>query len=951
MYFLKKLFFITFLSFILLLSGCQSNNSGVSDEAISNNDISIKTDINSTKTTVQADNNSTNRIQKLSIVNESNISVENSSEEKEINIIAFDKYGSSLTEGEISFTWPQEIIDKGIDIGSITPAKAALVDGKTQFIYTAPSNLTMIKESGYDNIKFLFYSINKPDINVTLDINFNPLHDYIPSKPILKNIALSDSSIKVQVSKQINNLTVYAYSNQDTTNINTTLDIKYPEIIMKSGIDIGTLPSEIKVINGQAKLNYTGPINLNKTVEKLKALDLNNSITLNLYNQETSINIDLHLTFLAEEKYTNYILTAVTESSKISQENELKTIDIYLKSANNQPASDEPISINYFDGSYGTMNSFSGVTDNNGHLIFEYTAPNSIDTLNDFNISFQLLNDSSIKAFTTINIDLDIKKKKYQNYKLTAVALNSIITDNLQSKQIDIYLENNNHRPAVDEIIVLKYFDGTFGSVNSFSGITDGNGHVEFTYTSAVTLRDGDDYLLKFSLKNDSSIEDEVWFKVQQDSNKVASKKYKLTSSLQTNDIPMNLLSSKLILFTIKTDDELFASNEEIESITVKLLRPSLGIIEDSKNKKATNLQFNHLNNVQIKLTTNNISGVLPIEVKAILKSGEELSKIFNISLRSGPASAISISYVGEPTLISSRAKFTETWILTITDKYNNPVNSNPVISTGVMVGYAQSSDTTSNDSNYLYFNPSEDKNGTLDIENQNFQVNNTPFDNVDQTNEYLVTFANGYSYNASGKWDINIDLNNRLDLVDKFEGNNSSNLGFAVGHNYRQDRCEEGVEWLANSYTKNNNYTIDNTGTIKIIVEYDYYLVGKSVMLWTNLIETNNEKTVRLGESRKITLKGLGLNEVTPRSVPNGTNSKVYRFHIPVKGINSLYSNAKFSYRVDSTNLIINNIQDSNGDLDNCQAYVDITVTDNNTTDNKDGMITLKNLEIIDEF
>jgi len=380
--------------------------------------------------------------------------------------------------------------------------------------------------------------------------------------------------------------------------------------------------------------------------------------------------------------------------------------------------------------------------------------------------------------------------------------------------------------------------------------------------------------------------------------------------------------------------------------------------LEDTKGRTGYRLEFNEKNSITVNLVTDSISGVIPLKVETtfsdVNNNEQNLTEIFNILVQSGPPTAISLSYAGTVLTedLKSRAKFAERWVVTVTDKYNNLVNTHPAISTGIMLGYTQSSDNTSNDSNYLYFNPSEDKNGTIDVDNQNFKVDNEPFENVDQTNEYLVTFGNGYSYNASGKWDINTDTNDTLDLIDKFEGNSTSNLGFAVGHNYRQDRCEEGVEWVANTHPENNNYTIDDTGTIKIIVEYDYYLVGKSVMLWANLIGSNNGKTVRIGEARKITLRGFGLGEVTKILVPNGVKSEPYRFNIPIKGINTLYSNARFDYRVEVENLEINNTRDSNGNLDDCEAsYVYVTVTDNNSSDNNVSTITLKNLRIIDEF
>ncbi len=102
----------------------------------------------------------------------------------------------------------------------------------------------------------------------------------------------------------------------------------------------------------------------------------------------------------------------------------------------------------------------------------------------------------------------------------------------------------------------------------------------------------------------------------------------------------------------------------------------------------------------------------------------------------------------------------------------------------GMITGFAQdSSNTATNAGNYLYFAVG---NGALSSTSNNFTAQTTVFGNVDQTNEYLVTFGentkDNYIYNASGKWDINTNADTTiLDLVDSFDGANTVNLGYAV--------------------------------------------------------------------------------------------------------------------------------------------------------------------------
>ncbi|MEA2099839.1 MAG: hypothetical protein U9P72_06900, partial [Campylobacterota bacterium] len=302
----------------------------------------------------------------------------------------------------------------------------------------------------------------------------------------------------------------------------------------------------------------------------------------------------------------------------------------------------------------------------------------------------------------------------------------------------------------------------------------------------------------------------------------------------------MGLESNKLVSFMVKNKNDAQVDDSKITSITVTSLNPSLGTLENTLGDKNSSLTMYGKNSVAISIESNTLSGIIPLQVDSVFvdENGavQNLSEVFNILVLSGPPTAMSLSYASTAQN-KDNAKFIEKWILTVTDKYNNLVNTNPSVSMGMIAGYARSSGTTSisNLNNNLFYNPSVG--GTMKGAENEFHATRSVFGNVDQVNDVLVTFGNGYTYEASGKWDINTNTNNILDLVDSYNGKDTSSLGFAVGHNYRQDGSMEGVEWVGNVYPEDNNYIIDETGSLKINVEYDYYLTGKDVMLWVNLI------------------------------------------------------------------------------------------------------------------
>jgi len=403
--------------------------------------------------------------------------------------------------------------------------------------------------------------------------------------------------------------------------------------------------------------------------------------------------------------------------------------------------------------------------------------------------------------------------------------------------------------------------------------------------------------------------------------------------------------------------------NSAVKSITMTSLNPSLATLEDTTGNSGTTLTVKDKNNVTVNVLSNTKSGVVPIKVDAtftdVNSKEQNLTKVFNVIVLSGPPTAMSLSYAGTDSQVKKAdAKMVEKWVLTVTDKYNNLVNTNPAISMGMLAGYAKSSAAVNNDANYLYYLPSVG-NGSLSAINNNFTSPAGAFGNVDQDNDYLVTFGNGYTYNASGKWDINTNSNSIVDLIDDYSGAETSGLGYAVGNNFRQDMCREGQEWVGNVYPESGSYILDGNGSMRLDVEYDYYLVGKDVVLWANLTGKQNSenKIVRLGEAKKIGLRGTGL---TAESYDFSAGFQgTIKLKILINDTPVYLRNANFSYLVnvasDNANWSVTDTSMSHkikycyGDQNQSgQSYVDVTFS--SPTPNA-GTVTLTNVLPSSEF
>jgi len=431
------------------------------------------------------------------------------------------------------------------------------------------------------------------------------------------------------------------------------------------------------------------------------------------------------------------------------------------------------------------------------------------------------------------------------------------------------------------------------------------------------------------------------------------------SSASNNNDTPIGLESTKSISYSVvNATSNALLPDTNITSITVSSLNPSLVTLQDAYGNSGDTLSVVNKNRFSINVLSNTISGLVPLKVDATFfdsnNQEQNLSEIFELVVLSGAPTAMSLSYAGTEQN-TTKAKFIENWVLTVTDKYNNVVNSQPSISMGALTSYTQSSAATGNVANYLYFNPSAGSGTLSDADPDTFTSSNNAFDNVDLINDKLVLFGgDGYRFDAFGKWDINnINASNELELVDDYNGSGVSDLGFAVGRNFRNEVCS-GNPVVANVYAKDGNNILDATGSMIIQIEYDYYLVGKDIVLWTNLVGSSNNSDVKMGLSRKVTLRGQGL-DAQSYTYAAGFSGTV-RLNISITNTVEYYKNANFDYLVEVTGIGTDWTEQgssmSDGDITNCVlnngvGYVDVNII--SSVD--DGVIRLTNVLPSSEF
>jgi len=542
------------------------------------------------------------------------------------------------------------------------------------------------------------------------------------------------------------------------------------------------------------------------------------------------------------------------------------------------------------------------------------------------------------------------------------------LTENSQAVNIEVRVFDDANNPYTHGDVKIIYPSDVqtgrdIGYFNSSSVAVNNEGVASFSYTGPTDLRENTAPISFAFYHEDNPAQSEVFtLTLNPNTDQIILTDYVLESSPES--LVMGLDELHALSYTLKDKNGGVIEDKDMISLSVTLVNPALGTLLDSKGNTGDSLTFEKQNSVSLNLRTNTISGLLPIKVSATFNDAngkvETVERIFNITVLSGPPTAISLSYAGTAQ-DDANAKFIESWVLTVTDKYNNKVNTNPSVSMGMLAGYAESSAATDNPAHYLYYNPTTFSNpasGTISAKGgsdggPSFTATNTPFSNVDDVNQYLVTFGNAYTYDASGKWTVHTNTADILDLVDDFNGSDVSGLGFAVGNNFRQDRCNFGDEWVGNVYPANGSNIIDDSGSMIISVEYDYYLVGKDVMLWINLLGQSNGTEVKIGEAKKVTLRGLGLTGESYAYAKGFTGT--VRLYVHIDKTVEYYKNANFGYHLtvtgDGTTWRIAGTSMDAGITsctDNGTGYVDVEIT---SSPDNGGTITLSEVLVSDEF
>lgn len=542
------------------------------------------------------------------------------------------------------------------------------------------------------------------------------------------------------------------------------------------------------------------------------------------------------------------------------------------------------------------------------------------------------------------------------------------LTANSQTVEIEVLGFDTDNTPLQSGTVRVAYpSKATQGvDVGSFAAysVDFSNGRAIFQYTAPEDLQERVDAgdtstTFGFYLSDDSSVSNNYTVTYSPEVNQTVIKSYELSAAFSTDTFTMPLEKTIQAAFSVKDDNGDLIADADVTSMTITLLNPLLAELISKNGTEGDTLTFTRKNGETVNMRSGTKSGIVPIQVDTTFTdtNGNEqnLSKIFNMTILSGPPTAMSISYVGT-THDANISKFIDTVVISVTDKYFNPVNTQPAVSGYLIAGYTR--ENTADITTRLIASTASASAGTLNPSAKTFTPTGVDLSNVNPLTDILLTYGEGYSHSGSGKWDIDSVNGGVLNLSDEVNATNSvSSLGFAIGHNFRNDTCRayagESIGTISMSSDK-----FDTTGNVQAEISFDYYLVDKSVMIGIDTIGFAAEQnaTTKFGEAQLHTLRSTGLTSTVCTVPPNTITPMACTVLVHIDDTDQYMRNGYFGYDIVTTGEVAVDsfVSSTNNNIHDCSAtngivYATYMVT--NTDPDAPGTFYIENITYGGEF
>jgi len=258
--------------------------------------------------------------------------------------------------------------------------------------------------------------------------------------------------------------------------------------------------------DGYGTFAYTSPETLPPSGSS-KTLQVNYYVDGNISKAIPSKEIVLNFIATSEPEVntTDMQLWVVPDEFNITEVNQSRAIDLYLeKMSTDSPLEGVGIKAEFFDPNYGGLNTYIGTTDDNGHVVFNYTAPEVLPN-SPLDITFKVLHGQpELQVTTRANfIGGQTIDTSNMNLYATLYTVDANATVGELEEDIDIWIDDGNGNPLEGITVRAVFFDPNYGHLDKYTGKTDGIGHIIFTYTGPEA-NPGNDLNITFEIVNGS---------------------------------------------------------------------------------------------------------------------------------------------------------------------------------------------------------------------------------------------------------------------------------------------------------------------------------------------------------------------------------------------------------------------------------------------------------------
>ena len=488
-----------------------------------------------------------------------------------------------------------------------------------------------------------------------------------------------------------------------------------------------------------------------------------------------------------------------------------------------------------------------------------------------------------------------------------------------------------------DYPVILKAMDGnetltgkvvkitTADFVGSFSAqqaTTDETGKATFAYHSPGNVDVNTTFTVAFALEEDANVSTVVSFKIgsgggNTDTNttvdsitygmvfKPADDAYNLGLGMQK--------SANIKLINKKTDETIDASKIQSIKVTSKdktVLKISTGLGDVASEE----ITLSGKNDVTIQLVADVLnSGLAPLAISItyvdLNGNAKTMTETYSMSVLSGPPTAFSITSAGISYNFDTKL-FEHKYLVRATDRNGNPPPAGGIINVSAMASFAK--DALGREMLYgQYAKQNDGISATLTSDSGKGKVNIAgiaPFDaaHIDIDRAFVAIDGNVNTYEANGKWNIDSILgNDALSFSNQYLGVDYSDLGLAVGYNYRDKFCSSGYEEsIVTVDSSNGKYVLDEAGHTFVTLEFDPYMIGKRAAVLVNMVgyDPATGELKRSGEVHFTTEKFVEYLKGDTIKVPKGSTITAGIWGIIDTGTNDewVVRNSTFSCEID---------------------------------------------------